>query len=44
MHGDSFVAKRDNPGICPGDGWQLLSGPGKRLRESFERYHAEVNK
>jgi hypothetical protein len=21
----SFIAKRDNPGFCPGDGWQLLS-------------------
>ena len=29
LDGASFVAKRDNPGICPGDGWQLLSRQGK---------------
>jgi hypothetical protein len=27
--GASFVAKRDNPGICPGDGWQLLASCGR---------------
>jgi hypothetical protein len=27
--GASFVAKRDNPGICPGDGWQALALRGK---------------
>jgi hypothetical protein len=30
MNGASFVAKRDAPGPCPGDGWQLLSSQGKR--------------
>jgi hypothetical protein len=29
--GASYVARRDNPGICPGgDGWQLLSRSGRR--------------
>src|SRR5215813_13527741 len=31
--GASFIAIRDNPGACPpgpGDGWQLLSRPGRR--------------
>ena|SRR5215472_5674980 len=28
--GASYVARRDDPGICPGDGWQLLSRPGRR--------------
>lgn len=27
--GAAFIAKRDNPGICPGDGWQLISRQGK---------------
>jgi len=27
--GASFVATRDDPGLCPGDGWQLLSRQGK---------------
>jgi hypothetical protein len=31
-NGASFVARRDNPGTCPGDGWQLLSSQGKRGR------------
>ncbi len=26
----SWVALRDNPGPCPGEGWQLLAGPGKQ--------------
>jgi hypothetical protein len=30
--GASFIAKRDNPGICPGDGWQLLVRQGKSGR------------
>lgn len=29
LNGGSFVALRDNPGPCPGDGWQLLAGRGK---------------
>ena len=29
LDGASFVAKRDNPGLCPGDGWLLLSQQGK---------------
>jgi hypothetical protein len=30
LNGASFVAKRDNPGPCPGDGWQMLAMQGKR--------------
>jgi hypothetical protein len=30
FNGASWVAKRDGPGPCPGDDWQLLSAPGKR--------------
>ncbi len=29
LNGGSFIAKRDAPGPCPGDGWQLLAGRGK---------------
>lgn len=29
MNGGSFVALRDNPGPCPGEGWQLVAGRGK---------------
>ena len=28
--GASFIACRDNPGPCPGDGWQLSAQQGKR--------------
>jgi len=28
--GGSFIARRDDPGPCPGDGWQSLTLPGKR--------------
>lgn len=30
LNGGSFVARRDNPGPCPGDGWQLIASQGKR--------------
>lgn len=30
LNGASFAAKRDNPGTCPGDGWQLIATQGKR--------------
>jgi hypothetical protein len=30
LNGGSFLALRDNPGPCPGPGWQLLAAPGKR--------------
>jgi hypothetical protein len=26
----SFAARVDNPGPCPGDGWQLIAGQGRR--------------
>jgi hypothetical protein len=28
--GAAFIAKYDNPGICPGEGWQLTSQQGRR--------------
>jgi hypothetical protein len=30
FNGGSFVARKDDPGPCPGDGWQLHASPGKR--------------
>jgi len=30
LNGGSFVALKDDPGICPGDGWVLLTSQGKR--------------
>jgi len=30
LDGGSFVARRDNPGKCPGDGWQLMARQGSR--------------
>lgn len=29
LNGSSFVARYDVPGVCPGDGWQLLASRGK---------------
>jgi len=29
LDGGAFVARRDDPGPCPGDGWQLLAMRGK---------------
>ncbi len=33
LGGAAFVARRDNPGECPGEGWQLMSAQGKRGKE-----------
>jgi len=30
LNGGSFIARRDAPGECPGDGWQLLARQGQR--------------
>ena len=30
LNGSSFVARHDDPGPCPGDGWQLFTAVGKR--------------
>lgn len=30
LGGAGFVARRDNPGPCPGEGWQLIASQGKR--------------
>lgn len=30
LNGGSFVALKDDPGACPGAGWQLIASPGKR--------------
>lgn len=30
LNGGSFVALKDEPGPCPGDGWRLLASPGRR--------------
>jgi hypothetical protein len=29
LDGAAFIASRDDPGLCPGDGWQLLSRQGR---------------
>jgi hypothetical protein len=29
-NGGSFIARKDNPGECPGPDWQLVASPGKK--------------
>jgi hypothetical protein len=29
LNGCSFIARRDQPGVCPGEGWQLIASAGK---------------
>ena len=36
LGGAAFMARRDNPGICPGDGWQLFSRQGQQGRRGEE--------
>lgn len=30
LNGASFVARHDDPGQCPGEGWQMIAAQGKR--------------
>ena len=30
INGAAFVAKQDDPGLCPGEGWQLMASQGKQ--------------
>jgi hypothetical protein len=30
LNGSSFAARKDNPGPCPSEGWQLIASAGKR--------------
>jgi hypothetical protein len=30
LNGGSFIARKDDPGVCPGEGWQALTLQGKR--------------
>jgi hypothetical protein len=33
LNGSCFVARHDDPGPCPGEGWQLLASAGKRGKQ-----------
>jgi len=30
LNGASFIARHDAPGMCPGEGWQMIASQGKR--------------
>jgi hypothetical protein len=40
-NGGSFIAREDNPGPCPGDGWQSVTMPGKRGEKGPPGPHGE---
>jgi hypothetical protein len=40
LNGGSFVARRDDPGPCPGAGWQLIASQGKRGDKASARCRA----
>jgi hypothetical protein len=44
LNGGSFIALKDDPGPCPGDGWQLLASPGKRGKEGPQGQRGEPGK
>lgn len=41
LDGGAFLARYDNPGPCPGEGWQLVSRQGKRGRQGIAGANAE---
>jgi hypothetical protein len=36
LNGSSFVARHDDLGPCPGDGWQLFTSVGKRGQQGLK--------
>lgn len=30
LNGASFAARKDNPGVCPGGGWQMIAAQGRK--------------
>jgi len=40
-NGASFVARRDSPGPCPGEGWQLVAKQGERGRPGSQGERGE---
>jgi hypothetical protein len=41
LNGSAFIARRDDPGDCPGDGWQLMAAPGKRGQQGLRGERGE---
>jgi hypothetical protein len=41
LNGSSFVARHDDPGPCPGDGWQLFTSVGKRGQQGSKGERGE---
>ena len=41
LNGSSFVARHDDPGPCPGDGWQLFASAGKRGQQGLKGERGE---
>lgn len=44
LDGGSFIAVRDDPGACPGDGWRLLVARGKAGRPGDQGPRGEAGK
>jgi hypothetical protein len=36
LQGSSFIARTDDPGPCPGEGWQLIASAGKQGKQGQE--------
>jgi hypothetical protein len=41
LNGSSFVARHDDPGPCPGDGWQLLASASRRGQQGLKGERGE---
>ena len=42
LNGGSFVARKDNPGPCPGEGWQLLVTRGVKGKDGEQGPRGEA--
>jgi hypothetical protein len=42
LNGSSFMARHDDPGACPGDGWQLIASAGRQGKPGLKGERGEA--
>jgi hypothetical protein len=41
INGSSFIARRDSPGLCPGEDWQLIASAGRQGKPGLKGERGE---
>jgi hypothetical protein len=42
LNGGSFIARCDNPGVCPGEDWQLIASAGRQGKPGLKGDRGEI--